>query len=97
MPTYIVLGNYTDQGIRNVKDSPKREDAFRKLCEKVGAQVKDVYRTMGRYDIVALISAPDDVTMSAIAYSLGSSGNVRTETLRAFTRQETDAAVAKMA
>jgi uncharacterized protein with GYD domain len=97
MPTYIVLGNYTDQGIRNVKDSPKREDAFRKLCEKVGAQVKDVYRTMGRYDIAAVISAPDDVTMSAIAYSLGSSGNVRTETLRAFTRQETDAAVAKMA
>jgi uncharacterized protein with GYD domain len=97
MPTYIVLGNYTDQGIRNVKDSPKREDAFRKLCEKVGAQVKDVYRTMGHYDIAAVISAPDDVTMSAIAYSLGSSGNVRTETLRAFTRQETDAAVAKMA
>jgi uncharacterized protein with GYD domain len=97
MPTYIVLANFTDQGIRNVKDSPKREDAFRSLCEKVGAQVKDVYRTMGRYDIAAVINAPDDVAMSAIAYSLGSSGNVRTETLRAFTRQETDAALAKMA
>jgi len=97
MPTYIVLGNFTDQGIRNVKDSPKREDAFRTLCAKVGAQIKDVYRTMGRYDLAAIIEAPDDVTMSAIAYSLGSSGNVRTETLRAFTRQETDTALNKMA
>lgn len=97
MPTYIVLGNFTDQGIRNIKDSTKREDAFRKLCEKMGGQVKDVYRTMGRYDVAAVISVSDDVAMSAIAYSLGSSGNVRTETLRAFTRQETDAALAKMA
>jgi uncharacterized protein with GYD domain len=97
MPTYIVLGNFTDQGIRNVKDSPKREDAFRNLCAKVGAQIKDLYRTMGRYDVAAIIEAPDDVAMSAIAYSLGSAGNVRTETLRAFTRQETDTALKKMA
>jgi uncharacterized protein with GYD domain len=97
MPTYIVLGNFTEQGIRNIKDSPKREDAFRNLATKAGAQVKDVYRTMGRYDIAAVIEAPDDVTMSAIAYSLGSAGNVRTETLRAFTRQETDTALAKLA
>jgi len=96
MPTYIVLGNFTEQGIRNVKDSPKREDAFRNLAAKAGAQIKDVYRTMGRYDIAAIVEAPDDVTMSAIAYSLGSGGNVRTETLRAFTRQETDAALAKL-
>jgi uncharacterized protein with GYD domain len=96
MPTYIVLGNFTDQGIRNIKDSPKREDAFRNLATKAGAEVKTVYRTMGRYDIAAIIECPDDVTMSAIAYSLGSAGNVRTETLRAFSRQETDAALAKM-
>jgi uncharacterized protein with GYD domain len=97
MPTYIILGNFTDQGIRNIKDSPKREEAFRKLCEKVGAKVKDAYRTMGRYDIAAIVDAPDDATMNAILYSLGSTGNVRTETLRAFTRQETEAAIAKMA
>jgi uncharacterized protein with GYD domain len=97
MPTYIILGNFTDQGIRNVKDSPKREDAFGKLCEKMGAHVKGVYRTRGRYDIAAIVDAPDDASMNAILYSLGSLGNVRTETLRAFTRQETDAAVAKMA
>ncbi len=97
MPTYITLARFTDQGIRNIKDSPKREEAFRKSCEKVGAKVRDVYRTLGRYDIVAIVEAPDAVTMSAIAYSVGSLGNVRTETLRAFTRQETDQALAKMA
>jgi uncharacterized protein with GYD domain len=97
MPTYIILANFTDQGVRNVKDSPKREEAFRKLCEKVGAHVKDAYRTMGRYDVAAIVDAPDDVTINAILYSLGSLGNIRTETLRAFTRQETDAAIAKMA
>jgi uncharacterized protein with GYD domain len=96
MATYIILGKFTEQGIRSIKDSPKREDAFRKLCEKVGAKVKDAYRTMGRYDVAAIVDAPDDVTMNAILYSLGALGNIRTETLRAFTRQETDAAVAKM-
>lgn len=60
-------------------------------------RIKDLYRTMGRYDVAAIIEAPDDVAMSAIAYSLGSAGNVRTETLRAFTRQETDTALNKMA
>lgn len=97
MPTYIILGNFTDQGIRNIKDSPKRENAFRNLCEKTGAHVKDAYRTMGRYDLAAIVDAPDDVTMNAILYSLGSLGNVRTETLRAFTRQESEAALAKIA
>jgi uncharacterized protein with GYD domain len=97
MPTYIILGHFTDQGIHGIKDSPKREEAFRKLCEKVGAKVKEAYRTMGRYDVAAIVDAPDDVTLNAILYSLGSLGNVRTETLRAFTRQETDAALAKVA
>jgi len=80
MPTYIILGNFTDQGMRNIKESPKRENAFRNLCEKAGAQVKDTYRTMGRYDLAAIVDAPDDVTMNGILYSLGSLGNVRTET-----------------
>ncbi len=56
-PTYVVLGNWTDQGIRNVKETPKRENAFHELCEKFDARVKDVYRTMGRYDIVAIVDA----------------------------------------
>ena len=96
MPTYIVLGHFTEQGIRAVRDSLKREDAFRKQCEKVGAQVKDIYRTMGRYDLVATIEAPDDVTVSSLVYSTGARGNIRTETLRAFSRRETEEAFAKL-
>ena len=97
MPTYIVLAKFTEQGIRNIKDSPKRAEAFQENCEKLGARVKDIYWTMGRYDVAAIVDPPDDVTMNAVLYSLGSLGNVRTETLRAFTRQETDQALAKMA
>jgi uncharacterized protein with GYD domain len=96
MPTFVILGKYTEQGARNIKDSPKREEAFRKLCEKQNARVKDVYRTMGRYDLTAIVDAPDDVTMSTLLYSLGAQGNVRTETLRAFTQQETEAALGRV-
>ncbi len=97
MPMYVVLANLTDQGKRNFKESFKREGALRNLCEKLGARVKDLYRTMGRYDFVAIVDAPDDVTMSTILYSLGSGGNSHTETLRAFTRQEAEQAIARMA
>jgi len=97
MPTYVLLANFTDQGIRNIKESPKREEAFRKLCETMGGQVKDAYRTMGRYDVAAIVDPPDDVAFSSILYSLGSLGNVRTETLRAFSRQEAELALAMMA
>jgi len=96
MATYITLANFTDQGIRGVKETPKRAEAFAQLCEKMGAKLKDTYRTMGHYDVVAIVDAPDDVTMNAVLYALGSLGNVRTETLRAFTLQETKAALAKM-
>lgn len=97
MPTYVMLAKFTDQGIRNIKDSPKRAEAFRSMCDKVGARAKDIYWTMGRYDIVVVVETPDEVTMEAILYSVGSLGNVRTETLRAFTAQETAQALAKLA
>ncbi len=96
MAMYIVLGNWTAQGIRNIKESPKRVNAFHNLCEKLGGRVKDVYRTMGRYDFAMIVDAPDDVTMNTLLYSLGSGGNSRTETLRAFTPQEVDQAIARM-
>lgn len=96
MATYITLVKFTEQGIRNIKDSPKRAEAFRGMCEKLGGRVKDLYWTMGRYDIVAIVEAPDDVTVNAVLYSVGSLGNVRTETLRASTAQEVSQAIAKM-
>jgi len=73
MPTYIVLGHFTDQGIRAVRDSLKREDAFRKQCEKVGAQVKDIYRTMGRYDLGGRASPAQAASMKMCIRKRGAS------------------------
>jgi uncharacterized protein with GYD domain len=84
MATYIVLANFTEQGIRNVKDSPQRADAFKEMAKKTGATVKDVFWTLGQYDAVAIVEAPDDVSATALGLSVAKLGNVRTQTLRAF-------------
>jgi uncharacterized protein with GYD domain len=88
MATYIVLANFTDQGIRNVKDTLKRAEAFTELAKANGATVKDLYWALGRYDIVAIIEAGDDMAMTSLGLTLGKSGNVRTQTLRAFNQAD---------
>jgi len=88
MPTYIVLANFTDQGIRNVKDTSKRADAFKKEAEKRGVTVKDFYWTMGQCDAVTIVEAPNDETITELLFYLGSLGNVRTQTLRGFSQEE---------
>jgi uncharacterized protein with GYD domain len=88
MSTYISLLRYTQKGIENVKESPGRLDAARKAFEKVGASLKDFYLVSGRYDMVVISEAPDDVTAAKASLSLATGGNVRTETLRAFTEDE---------
>ena len=88
MATYIVLANFTDQGIRNIKQSPGRLDAARELARKLGAEFKDFYLTVGAYDIVCMLEAPDDETAAKFALSIGSLGNVRTTTLKAFPEKE---------
>ncbi len=88
MPTYVSLINWTEQGIHNFRDTAKRADAFAELLEKHGGKVRDIYWTLGEYDIVAVTEAPDDETITAVSLQLGSAGNVRTETLRAFSRNE---------
>jgi uncharacterized protein with GYD domain len=75
MPTYIMLANFTDQGIRNVKDSPKRADVFKNAAKKAGATVKEVFWTLGQYDVVAIVEAPDDVSMTALGLGTGKLGN----------------------
>lgn len=90
MPAYITLMNFTDQGIRNVKETTKRARAFQEMAEKAGVQVKGIYWTMGRYDVVVITEAPDDETITRGLLGLGSLGNVRTETLRAFSAEEMD-------
>jgi uncharacterized protein with GYD domain len=88
MPTYVALVNWTDQGIAAFKDSPKRADGFAKLLQQAGGKLRDIYWTVGPYDIVAITEAPDDETMTAALLQLGALGNVRTATLRAFTKRE---------
>jgi len=82
MPHYIVLVNWTDQGIRNVKDSPKRVEDFKNSVEKAGGKLIDLYYTMGQYDSVAILEAPNDETAMSILLASGSLGNIRTVTLK---------------
>ena len=95
MSTFIILVNFTDQGIRNVKDSPGRYEAFKALAEKVGGKVKGVYYTMGHYDMVLIVEGSDEAAMTAML-KVGSLGNVRTETLRGFSVEEMKKIIGKM-
>ena len=88
MSTYIMLLDYTEQGIRNIKESPKRADAARDLARQCGAEMKEIYMTIGSHDLVALFEAPNDEAIAKFALKVGSLGNVRTTTLKAFTERE---------
>jgi uncharacterized protein with GYD domain len=84
MATYIALFNWTDRGAQQVKDSPKRFDAAKKLLRDMGGDIKQFYLTMGDFDLVAVAEAPDDAVMARFLMQLGMLGNVRTRTLKAF-------------
>jgi uncharacterized protein with GYD domain len=88
MPTYVTLIRYTQQGIETFKDLPGRLEETRKVGEAVGAKLVAYYLTMGQYDAVVVSEAPDDETLAKLALAAGGRGNVRTETLRAFTEEE---------
>lgn len=97
MAMYVVLANFTDQGVRDVKDTVKRADAFKELAKSSGATVRDIYWTLGQYDIVATVDAPDDAVVTAIGLTLAKAGNVRTQTLRAFSSADMGAILSKVA
>ena len=88
MPTYITLLSFTDKGIAEIKESPGRLNAAKQAFQAAGAELKEFYLTMGRYDMVILAEAPDDETVAKLALAIGSAGAIRTETLRAFTEEE---------
>ena len=96
MVTYIALSSFTDQGIRNVKDTVKRADAVQAAAAKFGCKMTHIWWSLGRYDLVAVIEAPDDASGTAFALAIGAAGNVRTETMRAFTAAEMSGIVAKL-
>jgi uncharacterized protein with GYD domain len=97
MATYIVLTSFTDQGIRNVKESTKRADAVKELAKKFGVTAKEFFWTLGSYDVVAIFDAPDDASITALGLAIGAAGNIRTQTLRAFSREEMNGILAKLA
>ena len=95
MATFVSLMNWTDQGIKDFRDTAKRAEAFTGLVQQHGGSVKAIYWTLGEYDLVAVTEAPDDETATAVALLLGSLGNVRTVTLRAFAAEEMGRIIAK--
>jgi uncharacterized protein with GYD domain len=88
MATYISLIQFTQQGLETIKESPKRIDAARKAYEQAGAKLKEIYLLMGEYDLIVISEAPNDETAAKVSLTLGSKGNVRTRTSRAFTEAE---------
>jgi uncharacterized protein with GYD domain len=96
MATYVALINWTDQGIKNAKDTVQRAHAFRGDVERRGGKLLSIYWTQGRYDLVAMVEAPDDQTLTAALLAVGALGNVRTETLHAFDETEMEAILQKV-
>jgi uncharacterized protein with GYD domain len=88
MSNYVLLIDWTEQGIKNVKDTVKRAKSFEDAIEKAGGKSLGFYYTIGRYDMVAIVQAPTDEAIASVLFSLGSLGNVRTETLKAFSTDE---------
>ena len=97
MATYCVLASFTEQGVRNAKDSPQRSEAFKEMAKKCGVTVKDLYWAQDQYDVVTLLEAPDDLAVTSLALSVGALGNVRTQTLRLFSAGDMKAIIEKMA
>jgi uncharacterized protein with GYD domain len=96
MATYISLVNFTDQGVRHIRQTTERAKGLVNIAAKLGIKIKDTYWTMGVFDAVFIADAPDDETMTSLAVSMGSIGNIRTQTLRAFSADEMTAILAKL-
>jgi uncharacterized protein with GYD domain len=95
MPTYVNLVKWTDQGIKNYKDSPSRAADFAKLVESLGGSVRELLWTTGEYDLVTVIELPDDETAAAAGLRVGSLGSIRTTTMRAFSADEMGSIITK--
>ena len=96
MAMYVSLIQFTDQGIRNIKDTVKRGEAAKAEAEKMGVKIIEEYWTMGAYDVVVVLEAPDEAAVSAFLLKIGSLGNVKGNTLRAFRREEMESILSKI-
>lgn len=96
MATYIVLCNFTDQGIHNVKETTKRAEAAKQAAKKLGVDMREIFWTVGHYDLVAVVEAPDAESATAFGLSVGAAGNIRTQTLRAFSAEQMNGILARV-
>ncbi|HWI80197.1 MAG TPA: GYD domain-containing protein [Ramlibacter sp.] len=96
MLSYIVLASFTDQGIRDIKNSTRRADAVRETAGRFSVTMKEIYWTQGQYDIVTLCEAKDEASIAAFGLAVSSAGNVRFQTLRAFSRDEMNGILSKL-
>jgi uncharacterized protein with GYD domain len=96
MAHYVVLANFTDQGIRGVKDTAKRAKGFRDAASAMGMKVKDIFWTLGTYDVIVIFEAAKDEEAAALMMKVGALGNLKSQTLRAFTESEIPAVVSKI-
>jgi len=96
MAHYVMLLKFTDQGIRNVKDTTKRAAAFSETASKMGAKINNFLWTLGQYDLVAMAEAPNDETIAALVVTVGKVGNISVETLRGFISSEMDSILKKV-
>jgi uncharacterized protein with GYD domain len=96
MALYVILANFTDQGVRNIKDTPKRAEAFKEMAAKSGVKVHSIYWTLGQHDVVTIAEADDDIAATALSLSITALGNIRTQTLRAFDAADMAKIIGKM-
>ncbi|WP_322014881.1 GYD domain-containing protein [Paraburkholderia sp. J12] len=96
MATYVVLSQFTDQGIRSIKNSPQRAGQVAEQAKSFGCEMKEIYWTLGQYDIVSIVEAPNDESLTAFGLALGAAGNIRTQTLRAFNKTDFAAIIGKL-
>ncbi|PIQ87096.1 MAG: GYD family protein [Candidatus Omnitrophica bacterium CG11_big_fil_rev_8_21_14_0_20_45_26] len=96
MAHYVILANFTAQGIKGIKDTGKRAQGFRDLAQKAGVTIKDIFWTMGKYDVVVTMEGPNDETVTALMMKMGALGNLKSQTLRAFSESEITGLTAKI-
>ena len=96
MAHYVVLANFTDQGIRGVKETANRAKAFRDLAKQMSVSIKDIYWTMGAFDVVLTLDAPGDEAVASLMMKAGSLGNLKSQTLRAFNESEIGSILSKL-
>jgi uncharacterized protein with GYD domain len=97
MVRYIALCNFTDQGIRSIKETTKRADAVKDAAKKFGANITQMFWTLGPYDLISIVEAPDEMSGTAFALAIGAAGNLRMQSLRAFSKEEMNGILGKMA